>query len=78
MLKDERMGNVERDSADALAFFGNDLTRRDTNGVFMYRKTGVIRVANSAKGIAKKWQKLLDNDTAIAARWEQWKAEHGQ
>ncbi|KAI9057197.1 hypothetical protein FKP32DRAFT_1681931 [Trametes sanguinea] len=69
MLQGNRGKDNARDAAAARKFFGNDLTRADAHGYFVYRKRNVYKVCEKAEAIARKWRELLEDYPDIAHAW---------
>lgn len=75
VLQKERGAYSAKHAADALKFFGNDLTRADTDGAFMYQKTRKdgsggkeVHVMVKKHDIARRWNELLAADVDVAER----------
>ncbi|KAI0703713.1 hypothetical protein BC835DRAFT_1410445 [Cytidiella melzeri] len=68
-LKAARIATNAMDVRNAKLYFGGDLTRPDTNGVFMYRKGSCMHVLTKNDAIASAWRDLLLRDAAIALQW---------
>ncbi|TDL16528.1 hypothetical protein BD410DRAFT_795296 [Rickenella mellea] len=67
-LQKQRVEAIKQDSADALKFFGGDLSRVDARGAFMYSTRGQRQVMIKPEAIAKKWRTLLQ-DPEISRQW---------
>ncbi|KAL7282612.1 hypothetical protein ACG7TL_004084 [Trametes sanguinea] len=70
ILQSGRINADARDAAAALEFFGNDLSRADAHGYFMYKKANKLFVCNKPASVAQKWRQLLRDHPEIAQRWE--------
>ncbi|OBZ71138.1 hypothetical protein A0H81_08474 [Grifola frondosa] len=68
-LQGGRGEDDDRDAANALKYFGGDLTRPDARSAFSYKKRGVHSVCSKNQAIAKKWWQLLQEDPGIAEGW---------
>lgn len=66
-LKARRMATDARDAAAARAYFGGNLARKDTHGVFRTGKGVYSKIAC----IAEKWRELLQDYPEIAARYQE-------
>ncbi|KAI0681804.1 hypothetical protein C8T65DRAFT_751225, partial [Cerioporus squamosus] len=69
-LKRTRLNSHRENAQAAREYFGGDLTRPDTEGVFMYKKGVNTLVYTKDKNIAEQWLKLLARNQVIAANWE--------
>ncbi|KAI0691160.1 hypothetical protein C8T65DRAFT_545039, partial [Cerioporus squamosus] len=69
-LKHHRTSTQAKDAQAARDYFGGDLTRADTRGVFTYKKGSKTIVMSNNKQVAEQWRKLLARDAVIAANWE--------
>ncbi|THH15861.1 hypothetical protein EUX98_g9396 [Antrodiella citrinella] len=78
VLKAEREAHAIKHAADARRFFGNDLTRADTDRAFYFRNGKGWQVTKSDSGIVSKWLELLEENEDIAARWKDMQDEEGQ
>ncbi|KAH9842314.1 uncharacterized protein C8Q71DRAFT_876050 [Rhodofomes roseus] len=69
-LQKDRTWTDAADYDAAMRYFGGDLGRSDTQGVFRYKKSGKWRICDKKLTVAKKWRALLEKDETIRANWE--------
>ncbi|KAH9842310.1 uncharacterized protein C8Q71DRAFT_852880 [Rhodofomes roseus] len=67
-LQKDRTWTDAADYDAAMRYFGGDLGRSDTQGVFRYKKSGKWRICDKKLTVAKKWRALLEKDETIRAK----------
>ncbi|OSD07468.1 hypothetical protein PYCCODRAFT_1463720 [Trametes coccinea BRFM310] len=78
LLQGNRDTENKRDAAAALKFFGNDLSRPEAHGYFMYKKDNVRSVFQKPEAIARKWRELLVDHPEISAAFARTQHGNGQ